>query len=153
MDPTINLLQMGLNGAQKRQEAISNNIANVDTPNYKRKDVDFLSVLKKETNFENDSKNKASNKIRRPKRPTKLGLSRTQDEHIDSSKNSTDKNSTENFAVNTSSDTKYRNDNNNVDIDYEMAELAKTNLYYSTLAQRISGKFSNLNNVISKGGS
>ena len=147
MDPTINLLQMGLNGAQKRQEAISNNIANVDTPNYKRKDVDFLSVLKNETGSERDN-NKVSNKIKRPSRPTKLSLSRTKGEHIDSSK----KNSRENFAINTSSDTKYRNDNNNVDIDYEMAELAKTNLYYSTLAQRISGKFSNLNNVISKGG-
>lgn len=110
MDSTINLLQLGLDGAMKRQKAISNNIANVDTPGYKRKDVDFISVLKKE-------------------------VGERQDLNIESS-----------------SDTKYRNDGNNVDIDYEMAEMAKTNLYYNTLAQRISGKFNRLNEVISKGG-
>ena len=149
MDPTIELLKLGLDGAQKRQKAISNNIANVDTPNYKRKDVDFLSVLKKQTGSsgDNNDNNRVSNKIRRPVKPNQLSLNRTNNLHINSLENSK-----ENFVANTSSDTKYRNDNNNVDIDHEMAELAKTNLYYSTLAQRISGKFSSLNNVISKGG-
>ena len=67
MDSTINLLQLGLDGAKKRQEAISNNIANVDTPGYKRKDVDFLSVLKKEKAANN--RTETSSKVSRPQRP------------------------------------------------------------------------------------
>ena len=144
MDSTINLLQVGLDGAKKRQEAISNNIANVDTPGYKRKDVDFLSVLKRKK----AANDKTSSKVSQPTKPGSPGLKRTNNKHINSLRPNKS-----NFSFNTESDTKYRNDNNNVDIDHEMAEMAKTNLYYRTLAQRISSKFSNLNEVISKGGS
>ena len=146
MDSTINLLQLGLDGAKKRQEAISNNIANVDTPGYKRKDVDFLSVLKKEKAANN--RTETSSKVSRPQRPESSGLKMTNSKHLNSL--STKQSG---FSFNTENNTKYRNDNNNVDIDHEMAEMAKTNLYYRTLAQRISSKFSNINEVISKGGS
>jgi|SRR6056297_3492944 len=146
MDSTINLLQLGLDGAKKRQEAISNNIANVDTPGYKRKDVDFLSVLKKEKAANNRTEN--SPKVSRPSKLENSGLKITNRMHLNSpgSKQSE-------FSFNIENNTKYRNDNNNVDIDHEMAEMAKTNLYYRTLAQRISSKFSSINEVISKGGS
>ena len=146
MDSTINLLQLGLDGAKKRQEAISNNIANVDTPGYKRKDVDFLSVLKKEKAANN--KSETGSKVSRPKKPASSGLKMTNSKHINSLSSKQSE-----FSFNTENNTKYRNDNNNVDIDHEMAEMAKTNLYYRTLAQRISSKFSNINEVISKGGS
>lgn len=42
MDSLINLLQKGLEGASLRQETLINNIANVNTPGYKRADVDFF---------------------------------------------------------------------------------------------------------------
>ncbi|MGM0437987.1 MAG: flagellar basal body rod protein FlgB [Bacillota bacterium] len=146
MDSTINLLQLGLDGAKKRQEAISNNIANVDTPGYKRKDVDFLSVLKN-AKAAND-RTKTSSKVSQAKRPESSGLKMTNSKHLNSLSSKQSE-----FSFNTENNTKYRNDNNNVDIDNEMAEMAKTNLYYRTLAQRVSSKFSNLNEVISKGGS
>ncbi|MGM0411014.1 MAG: flagellar basal body rod protein FlgB [Bacillota bacterium] len=144
MDAGIDILKLGLDGAQKRQKTIANNIANVETPEYKRKDVDFLSVLKKEA----DAKSSDSSTIN-PDKIQNLSLSRTNNLHME---NAIKKNK-DNFSVETDMDTKYRNDGNNVDVDYEMAELSKTNLYYNTLAQRISGKFRNLNEVISKGGS
>jgi len=146
MDSTINLLQIGLDGAKKRQEAISNNIANVDTPDYKRKDVDFLSVLKKEKAANDNNQNSFS--VSQPTRPNRPEMTMTNNKHLNSLRTKQSE-----FSFNTEKNTKYRNDKNNVDIDTEMAEMAKTNLYYRTLAQRISSKFSSLNDVISKGGS
>ena len=41
----INVLKKAADASWKRNEVISNNIANVDTPGYKRKDVQFESYL------------------------------------------------------------------------------------------------------------
>ena len=38
---TYNLMKSGLNAAQLRSKTIANNIANINTPNYKRKYVKF----------------------------------------------------------------------------------------------------------------
>ena len=42
----INVLETSLSAAATRQEVIANNIANVNTPNFKRKDVRFETELK-----------------------------------------------------------------------------------------------------------
>ncbi|ACL70441.1 flagellar basal body rod protein FlgB [Halothermothrix orenii] len=129
MDFTLDFLKLGLDGASKRHRALADNIANVDTPNYKRKDVDFVSTLKSIA-----SQN------------AKLKLETTDDGHI-SGTGSVLKPFKEYRITNTS----YRNDGNNVDIEVEMAELAKNNLYYNTLVQQISQKFKILNETIDKG--
>ena len=41
----INVLDKAADAANSRNEILSNNIANVDTPNYKRKDVSFENYL------------------------------------------------------------------------------------------------------------
>lgn len=41
----IDLMTKGLNASWKRNEVISNNIANVNTPNYKRMEVKFEEFL------------------------------------------------------------------------------------------------------------
>ena len=41
----INILDKAADASWKRESAISNNIANTDTPGYKRQDVDFESAL------------------------------------------------------------------------------------------------------------
>ena len=43
----INVLDKAADASWLRNEAIANNIANVDTPNYKRQDVAFESELRK----------------------------------------------------------------------------------------------------------
>jgi len=145
LNSTINLLEMGLNGAHLRHEALSNNIANVSTPEYKRKDVNFIDALNDNLRMikeKNGGQN--SNSVR---------LAKTNINHTDfSSRNSRLRfNGTTTFKVTDQNNTSYRNDDNNVDIDAEMAKLAKNNLYYNTIAQRISGKFSLLQEVIQKG--
>ena len=41
----VNILDKAADAANLRNELLTNNIANVSTPNYKRKDLDFESVL------------------------------------------------------------------------------------------------------------
>lgn len=40
----INIMDKAADASWKRESAISNNIANADTPGYKRQDVDFESA-------------------------------------------------------------------------------------------------------------
>ncbi len=132
MDFLINFLKTGLDGSANRQRALANNIANINTPEFKREDVDFLTTLKEEASS-SQSISKSSLKV-------------TDSKHI--SFNYSDKPFKKIHISNTSS----RNDGNNIDIEYEMAELAKNNIYYNTLSQQVSKRFSSLNNVIEKGG-
>jgi flagellar basal-body rod protein FlgB len=46
-DATFKTLDLALGAAGKRQEMLSNNLANVNTPGYKRLDVDFDGMLSK----------------------------------------------------------------------------------------------------------
>ena len=48
-DPLIPVLKRTLDVNWLRQQAISQNIANVDTPNYKRIDLDFKHILAKKS--------------------------------------------------------------------------------------------------------
>ena len=44
----INVLDKALDASWERESIIANNLANVDTPGYKRRDLDFASVLEDE---------------------------------------------------------------------------------------------------------
>ncbi|NMA36866.1 MAG: flagellar basal body rod protein FlgB [Papillibacter sp.] len=48
MFSSVNLLQKGANASWLRNEVLSNNIANKDTPGFKRSDVEFESIINKE---------------------------------------------------------------------------------------------------------
>ncbi len=137
MNSIINILEFGLDGSYARHKALTNNIANVSTPDYKREDVNFIDVLKNNMG-----------KMKRDNGSNSSSIQKTNPNHLSSNNNSENR---VRFKANRFSNTTYRNDGNNVDIDSEMAKLAKNNLYYNTLTQRISGKFSMLQEVIQKG--
>lgn len=124
------VLEKSLDSLAKNHEAISNNIANVDTPGYKRKQVSFRRELSNLLENRNE-------------------LAVTNKKHI--AINSKDLNSFQ-AKVTTEENTSIRNDDNNVDIDAEMAMLAKNTLEYQALSQRISSKFKSLQSVIQQGG-
>ena len=44
---TVTLLESALRGTSLRSKAIANNIANIQTPNYRRKEVEFGHLLEK----------------------------------------------------------------------------------------------------------
>ena len=119
----VNILDKAADASWLRNEAISNNIANVDTPGYKRQDVAFESVLKKA-----------------------LGSNRYQsmDSKVEAAKS-------KNLDVRTYtnySNYSYRLDGNNVDIENENVMLAENQLKYQGLLTGITQEFTNLQTVM-----
>ncbi|WP_153731273.1 flagellar basal body rod protein FlgB [Sporosarcina obsidiansis] len=122
---TITKLEKGLDYSSAKSKAISQNIANVDTPNYKAKTVSFKEVLSNE-------KSKG------------LEAYKTNPKHLDFTHSTGSKT----FDI---SNMRYRQDRNGVDMDKEQADLAANQIYNSALIERINGKFNTLQHVI-KGG-
>lgn len=124
---TLSMLRDAMNGALKRQQAFSDNMANVNTPGYKRKEVHFERQLKKAyTN-------------REPRHP----LHQAHPKHMKH-----DEPGPVQPTVHRVSDTTLRNDENNVDPDRQMAKLAKNSLYYSGLTQMARHEFQLLNQLM-----
>ena len=128
----VSIISGALDGAVKRGELISNNLANIGTPGYKRQDTNFKSILNKKINAD-------QNKT--------ISLNTTTSKHIPFRKEY----SNPNITV-SNSNKSYRNDQNNVDVDFEMAEMAKNSIYYNVMTRRAAGHFSTLNQVINQGG-
>jgi flagellar basal-body rod protein FlgB len=55
---------------------------------------------------------------------------------------------TESFDIEKITDTSYRVDGSNVDVDVENAELAKNTVYYNSLANEINGQFSRIKTAL-----
>ena len=122
----ISQLEQGLDYSATKGKVISQNIANIDTPNYKAKDVSFKDVF-------------ATAKV------NSLEAYRTDQRHI------AFKSHTTHPGVFNYSNLRYRQDGNGVDMDKEQANLASNQIYYNAVVDRINGKFNTLQNVI-KGG-
>ncbi|MFB1049580.1 flagellar basal body rod protein FlgB [Paraliobacillus sp. JSM ZJ581] len=125
---SISALQSGLNYSTLKNQTIANNIANVDTENYKTKNVVFKDVLHKQLDTEFQAK-------------------RTHEKHL-----TFNRTKNQPFQVVASKNTQYNHNGNNVDIDKEMSELATNQLYYQALVDRLNGKFNSLQTVIRGGG-
>ncbi|MDR3600686.1 MAG: flagellar basal body rod protein FlgB [Desulfosporosinus sp.] len=124
--PVLNVLQKGLEASSMRQQVLSNNIANIDTPNFKRSDVDFQTVLGAALGDQSST----------------LAMKLTVPQHISGL---TDGSSS---GIVTDQSTSMRNDGNNVDVDSEMSKVAENGLYYNSLTTAISLQLSLLRMVI-----
>jgi len=120
----IDFLGRALDGAWMRNSAISNNISNINTPGYKRKDVDFETVLRNQINMSGQ-----------------VQMVRTDDQHMSAM-------GSDDISIQQASDFSYRVDNNNVDVDVENAELAKNTIHYNALANEMNGQFSRLKSAL-----
>ena len=129
--PTIDIGSRALSAASLRHEVLSNNIANVNTPYFRRSHVRFEDLLRKELGLEDDPLMK---------------LVRTHDRHLPIPYHG----KTHAF-IEQESTTNMRLDGNNVDIDIEMAEVAKNQLYYNALANQMSSHIGKLKSVITSG--
>lgn len=129
----LDILTSALDASSFKNKTISNNLANVNTPGYKKSTVNFESELKNIIDGRN----------------TKLGLNKTNSKHMGKQKSTL-----QNFQpnVNVHENTSNRRDKNNVNPDVEMIELAKNTIMYNALADRVSGKFSKIQSVIAEGG-
>lgn len=131
-------LRLALGGLQQRQQTIANNVANVDTPGYRARTVQFEAALQAEL------KGRAADP-----RLLRIGLSRTNDRHIPVSPIVETPGATiQNLE---STDGTLRADGNTVDVEREMSKLAETQLLYSALAQVQSQSFGHLRTAINEG--
>lgn len=120
----FNLLERSLDTASLRQKVISNNIANEETPYFKRSSVSFEDLLQQQL----DSGE-----------PVLQGL-RTNEKHI--AIGGTKQLPTAEVVVD--ENTSFNNNLNNVDIDYENAQLAQNQLRYNALIQQMNSEFKQL---------
>jgi len=123
----IEFYKKALDGLSLRNTAIAQNLANANTPNYKRKIVVFEDQLK------------AAAEKRR------LSMKTTHEKHIDKRK--------VNFQPKVLEDKSLSNriDGNNVNIDTEAAELAKNQIMYNAMINQVIGEFEKIKNVITEG--
>jgi len=120
---SFNLLNKSLDGLWLRQQVNMENISNFSTPGYKSKFVDFESILKANFNNEgNETKSEKNNQI------------------ISS-----------NIIVGKNDNQALRLDGNNVDLEKENLQLAKTQIQYMYTVTEINSYFSKLKSVISEG--
>lgn len=119
----VNVMGKAADAAWQRNEIIANNIANVDTPNYKRQDINFEAQLRRA-----------------------LGSSRY--ETVDAKVAHITSTELEPRVYTDSANFSYRIDGNNVDIDTENVELASNQIKYNGLVTSINHEFSNLKMVM-----
>jgi flagellar basal-body rod protein FlgB len=123
---TIQALEQGLNYSSLKQKTISQNIANVDTPNYKAKDVSFKQIFQEVAGHSFEAH-------------------RTDARHYRFQSSSSS-----NFFIQQRKSA-YQHNGNSVDMDREMSELAENQIYYQALTERLNGKFNSLKTVIQGG--
>lgn len=118
VDNASRAAKVALDGLSLRQQAISRNLANADTPGYKAQTVNFEDTLKNMFN-----------------RDDSLRLTQTNSAHLEP-------NTTQNasFSLTSRPGGSMRADENNVDVDIEMADMAEVGIQYQAVTQLISKK-------------
>jgi flagellar basal-body rod protein FlgB len=121
------VLGKALDASWLKNDVIANNIANVDTPDFKSSRVEFETELKKAF----DSKC--------------ISMKKTRDKHF----------SRPDFSIEPkiikNTDTTVRMDGNNVDIEKEQIEMVKNAIYYNALIEKISREYGRLKVAINGG--
>ena len=115
----INVLDRAADVSWTRESLITNNLANVNTPGYKRQDINFESVLRKA-----------------------LGSSKYVP--LDTKINEMNMDELSPMVYTDHGNYSYRLDGNNVDIDTENVELASEQIRYEALTTSIDSEFSRI---------
>ena len=118
------LLQKGMDVSLLRHQVIADNIANVDTPFFKRSEVTFESQMQRALNSE---------------KTETFPAFLTDGNHMEFFK-PIDYRKVE-PKIHVEYDTNYRNDKNNVDIEKESSDAVENTLLYKALVQKVSKNF------------
>jgi len=130
-DNTTNLLAKVMALRARKAEVISENIANIDTPGYKAREVTFMDQLQ-------DALGKSDD----------LPLLKTDKAHLPVSGSISDVEP----LIKIQESPLAGFDQNTVDLDHEMAALAENNLDYNAAVQMLHKKLNILKNAIVEGG-
>ena len=121
----VDVLKTAADASWLREEVLTNNIANVDTPNYKRQDVEFTTYLKSALEQAGTPATTLTQKV------NEANLSGI-----------TTRTYTENTTLS------YRMDGNNVDLSTENAELAAEQINYNALIDSMNNEFTRMKAVL-----
>lgn len=123
-DKALGVHQYTVGVRAKRAETLASNLANVNTPGYKAKDVDFQRALNAATS------------------EAKIGLSRTNGRHISAS---TSVMGEQKYRVPTQPDT---GDGNTVDAQLEQNLFMQNSIEYQASLDFLGSKFKNLSKAL-----
>jgi flagellar basal-body rod protein FlgB len=118
----VNVLNKAADATWKRNELLTNNIANASTPGYKRKDVEFQTLLMRQLQGNGSLDQKVAN---------------------------SNLNELEPSVYTDYTNLSYRLDGNNVDIDTESANLAQNQIAHSALLESMTQEFTRIKTVLS----
>lgn len=121
----VNVLKAAADASWTREEVLTNNIANVDTPNYKRQDVDFTTYLNSALIRTNGGSSSLTNRV-----------------------NNINYNDVAIRTYTDNSTLSYRTDGNNVDLSTENVELAAEQINYNALIDSMNNEFSRFKAVL-----
>ena len=129
---TVGMLKNAMDGASETHSVVANNIANVNTPNFRRSDVSFREAL---------AATEAT-----PGDPDELALTTTSDRHIPIG----GAQDAQPFAITTTVDDsqQMRVDGSNVDVDQEMAKLSLNSAYAQTMGQLLQNSYTRIREAI-----
>ncbi len=125
---TINAMEAYMTRLSQRQQIVASNLANIDTPGYKTKDISFHATMQ-----ELLAENSGGLKTERPEHNPGMIQVFPQ---------------VQAFEV---QGLPARVDQNNVDIDKEMLKLSQTSFSYSLISQMLRGKFRTIASSIYEG--
>jgi len=119
------VLSRAMQVAAKRQDLLSDNVANVDTPFYKRKDLNFKDIVEYVTSGTLSPALEVDNPRHFRFASGKMFPRVQSDDNLS-----------------------WRSDGNNVDIDKELVELMQNSMWYGGVAKLLSQRFSTLRSVL-----
>ena len=118
---SVDLLNRGLGAAWTRNKVLQNNIANSDTPGFKASQVEFRDIIQAKSS-EGSFQMKASNT-----------------RHITAASAGG-----QGVIIRQNENISYSMDENSVDVEAEMASLARNSLHYNTMIRKINSEFTKL---------
>ena len=158
---SIELLSKALDGHAKRHLAITSNLANVDTPAYKRLDVTFEQHLSQAVQHHQSATQSSEQRVQGGGSAypyatgieTELRLRTIYPEHYHAEGGAAVNLAEFEPQMEQANQFSYRNDENSVDIEQEMVQLAKNTERYAALSNMESKLFSGIRTVIKEAGS
>lgn len=129
---TVDILQRTMDVNLVRREVIANNIANAETPNFKRTDVNFEASLAKALASENE--------------PAGLEAKMSSEKHIPFHRTVDYRSVQPRFVLDYLTTSK--NNGNNVDIEQETMASTQNQMMYELMTSSVSSEFRRINSVL-----
>lgn len=128
---TMNILEMTMDASLVRRGVIANNIANAETPNFKRSDVGFEAEL---------------NRALLSEHPSGLQGHLTRERHIPFDKPIDYRGVKPRITLDYL--TQAKNNGNNVDLEQELMQATQNQMMYETMSLAVSHQFRQINNAL-----